>query len=958
MTADIAEEKTRGAVTMEVEPRIGQQASHGFDVSIVMAVYNSANYLRDAIDSVLSQDIGFCDHIQLILVDDGSSDGSSEICDEYSNIYPNNIISIHQENSGAAEARNEGLRHATGRYINFLDSDDLLAEKTVSTVLSYLENDNSIDIATVPIKMFNINPSDCWDHWQNFKFSSGTRVIDLRRNYQAPLMSASASFFSADVKDEIHFDNRLIVSEDNKVILTILAKTASYAVVCGEECCYKYRRGMTTDLVAGSKYNASWYTDYFTYLFDWACDYYRKTWGYVPAFVQYQLMCDLQWRILEDYDPTQILGVEGTNQYLNRLADSFKQIDDRYIFEQKKIYKEHRCFILSLKYGQNAVLRGGEAVDRREYPDEGIESPDGARYHFDNQCDDLLLTYGRVIASSVSSQVFEICFINIYNNILHIEGNVRTYGVSDSTDFKASIIVDNKEFECSLTPYPKESTARFGRTLVRACWFEVDIPLDEEGPYDLRCAFRLDGKLALINKPRLGHFMPVTTQFSGSYWWKDGWALSITRHGLWLEACSNAQRHSREKRLLEELQHSKKLGARKAAIARRAYSIQIQLKRKPIWLISDRWNRAGDNGEALFRWVRENHSREIDAYYVLERGSSDYKRLSKIGPVVEPLSHLHKSLYLRSDFVISSQADEVYINPFPNYQYPYADIVANKRFVFLQHGVIKDDLSGWLCRKDKNLRGFVTSATPEYYSVIDGDYGYTKREVWLTGLPRFDLLEDYSNKQKKRIITLMPTWRRYLMGSFDSASALWTLSPSFKDSAYRNTYCRLLSDSHFIDQVENLGCRLRFLPHPNLQSHLDQFEHDSRVEMLGLDASYRNIYSTSSLIITDYSSAVFDFVYMRKPIIYFQFDSDEFFSGGHVYTKGYFDYERDGFGEVEKTIEGLEERILQYASLDFKMKDNYRNRADSFFAFDDKNNCERVYNKLIKANEEDKKYMQ
>ena len=85
-----------------------------YDFSVIMAVYNVEVYLRQAIDSVISQTFGF-EKIQLILVDDGSSDKSGEICDEYVGNYPDNIMVIHKEHGGVASARNEGLKYATGK---------------------------------------------------------------------------------------------------------------------------------------------------------------------------------------------------------------------------------------------------------------------------------------------------------------------------------------------------------------------------------------------------------------------------------------------------------------------------------------------------------------------------------------------------------------------------------------------------------------------------------------------------------------------------------------------------------------------------------------------------------------------------------------------------------------------------------------------------------------------------
>ena len=101
------------------------------------------------------------------------------------------------------------------------------------------------------------------------------------------------------------------------------------------------------------------------------------------------------------------------------------------------------------------------------------------------------------------------------------------------------------------------------------------------------------------------------------------------------------------------------------------------------------------------------------------------------------------------------------------------------------------------------------------------------------------------------------------------------------------------------------------------------------------------------MVITDYSSAVFDAVYLYKPVIYTQFDKDSFFSGEHLFQKGYFDYERDGFGEVEYTYEATVNRIIEYMKTGCQMKPVYRERADRFFVYRDRNNCQRVYDKIV-----------
>ena len=98
-------------------------------ISIVVPVYNVKDYLPKCIDSILVQD---CSDCEIILVDDGSTDGESgAICDRYAQAHPDLIRAIHKPNGGLGDARNVGQAHATGEYILFLDSDDYIAEDTL-----------------------------------------------------------------------------------------------------------------------------------------------------------------------------------------------------------------------------------------------------------------------------------------------------------------------------------------------------------------------------------------------------------------------------------------------------------------------------------------------------------------------------------------------------------------------------------------------------------------------------------------------------------------------------------------------------------------------------------------------------------------------------------------------------------------------------------------------------------
>ena len=110
-----------------------------FKFSIVMAVYNVEDYLDESIQSILNQTLKFEDYIQLILVNDGSVDNSLEIALKYQKRYPDNIIVLNKDNGGVSSARNLGLEHATGEYINFMDSDDLISRNTIKDVYKFFD---------------------------------------------------------------------------------------------------------------------------------------------------------------------------------------------------------------------------------------------------------------------------------------------------------------------------------------------------------------------------------------------------------------------------------------------------------------------------------------------------------------------------------------------------------------------------------------------------------------------------------------------------------------------------------------------------------------------------------------------------------------------------------------------------------------------------------------------------
>lgn len=117
-------------------------------LSIIVPVYQVEHTLKRCVESILGQ--SFRDY-QLILVDDKSTDGSSQICDEYQQKDHRVQVVRHQQNCGLSEARNSGLKKAKGEYVTFIDSDDYIASNTLKPLMELLAVHHDYDILEYPI---------------------------------------------------------------------------------------------------------------------------------------------------------------------------------------------------------------------------------------------------------------------------------------------------------------------------------------------------------------------------------------------------------------------------------------------------------------------------------------------------------------------------------------------------------------------------------------------------------------------------------------------------------------------------------------------------------------------------------------------------------------------------------------------------------------------------------------
>ena len=365
----------------------------------------------------------------------------------------------------------------------------------------------------------------------------------------------------------------------------------------------------------------------------------------------------------------------------------------------------------------------------------------------------------------------------------------------------------------------------------------------------------------------------------------------------------------------------------------------LKRKRKDMWLLCEYGNEARDNAYWLYKYLREKQPNQ-DAVYAINKKSIDFDKVKNLGETVEYGSFKHWVYYLAASVNISSQKGGK-----PNaavcYLLEVYGILKNKR-VFLQHGITKD-LADLFFYENTKMRLFICGAKPEY-DFVSEKFGYPEGYVAYTGFARFDyLLEPYP---QKRQLLISPTWRSYLREASSDPYKQGS-NKEIIESEYYQTWKSLLQNSHFQAVCDECDYEVKFFPHRNTAHCFDDIDGLSdKIKIANWeDYDLQLLMKESALLLTDYTSSAMDFAYMEKPVLYYQFDYEKYRSG-HL-AEGYFDYERDGFGEVIKNEKTLIDRLESFMRGEENFA-SYKNRTESFFPLRDKNNCERIYQAIKK----------
>lgn len=184
----------------------------------------------------------------------------------------------------------------------------------------------------------------------------------------------------------------------------------------------------------------------------------------------------------------------------------------------------------------------------------------------------------------------------------------------------------------------------------------------------------------------------------------------------------------------------------------------------------------------------------------------------------------------------------------------------------------------------------------------------------------------------------MPTWRNWLSRETNALGEKY----EFRETDYYKNWNSFLNNSRFIKFIEKNNLQVLFYPHINMQKFLKDFNVKSKnIKITSTKTDIQKVLKESAIMITDYSSVFMDFAYMCKPILFYQFDYNDFRQ--KQYGEGYYNY-KDGLGiSVEKCDDLVDELIKLYEK---GLNNKYLKKMNDFFELKDQKNCERIYQYL------------
>lgn len=370
------------------------------------------------------------------------------------------------------------------------------------------------------------------------------------------------------------------------------------------------------------------------------------------------------------------------------------------------------------------------------------------------------------------------------------------------------------------------------------------------------------------------------------------------------------------------------------------YILYPYWKSKHLWLVYEKYSiTAQDNSYYFFKYCMEKLTTKENKniFYVIDKKAPDYQYVEQYGKKIIQFLSLKHMIYLKAADLLVSSDTKAHSYAWHSPNSIYRELIKYKKNAFLQHGVIyyKQCHQGLKKNGTNACKLFIVSSEVEK-QIIKQYFGYKEDEIAVTGLARWDVLEDKSVPNEKMIL-MMPTWRNWLEEVTEE---------EFRCSDYFKNYSQLLNNKCLHTFLEQQNVKLIFYIHPKFREYIGAFSTASNyVEFVEFGSQPLNaLIMKCNMMVTDYSSACWDVYYQSKPVLFYLFDYE-------LYSEvqgSYVDMRTEAFGEATDNMDTLVELMKIYAENGFKEKACYAEMRDRLLPYRDELNSERTYQNLKK----------
>ena len=877
--------------------------SYQYKVSVIIPVYNCAEFIEPCIASIMNQTMPSSD-FQIIFVNDGSKDESGKLCEQAAKKYSNTVF-IDKENGGVSSARNAGIDAAQGKYFVFLDADDTLSENTLQTLYNFFE-EHYEETDLITYKIIPHRDGQRLPMHYRYRILNESGIYDLNEgdNWYIAQSTMNICVKNRGQGNNVYFDTKLRYHEDQKYNYSILKEKLTIGYCSEPEYWYLRRPGGAT----GSMSNAYYIFEDTMNMWESFFNLYAE--NEVPAYLQALYLQDVSWKSVSDVLLPYHYEGEEFDRAVERIVSLIRRIDDEVIIRRPAMDLYHKHYLLQLKGSKNVSL--------------------------DCSDDELSLVFNGEQIYKAKKITAVVNRLKITDGILKADGFLKSPVFMYCDEPELYLKKDGKREKLSLTHSECEKyhagieTAVFWR-------FRFDINLDETESFELEAV--VNGKI-----------------FSIYYYY--GAAVPFS-HDKRLKAFFSQGKCLREKNGIFTVKKSKTLSGFALSVRVLIYHFLYYLKVNPrilinrwiglfarkskerSWIYLDRYGVYDNAYDQFRRDVRMNDG--VKRYYILNECDWDTIE-EKFTPeerecIVKFGSLKHRMLYFSCEKVITSFSNLSNICPFGSVAFRWYTDLTRHEIVYLQHGLLHATLKNMYAKERCIIDKVVVSSGFEVENFVE-NYGYDESDLIKCGMPRYDFFR--ADVEKKNRIVFSPSWRGNLIGALKNNSRE-ELPDVFMESDFYKAVNEFLNSERLEKLLEKYDLYLDFKNHPIFKCYNHLFEvTNKRVCLDGFDTEqdeYR-------LMITDYSSIVFDSVYMNCPIIYFVPDYDKFRAGiSHGYRKLDLPLE-NGFGPFTQTASELLDCLEEYAANNFEAVEPYKSRMENFFLYKDNNCRERLYDAI------------